>query len=164
MVADPVLASLCARTDGSSSRAGEHEGHLLLSLLLTCWCPSEASTALGAAVEVCGHHGQHPPHSQVLSRFTTEPGFSVRPVLSELFWELYCTQGLCISPWARLEHCCKERRMTTTENFSVSQEPVIPERTMCFCHSCQPFLPCSMPPSVTYLGCPLHDLGKKGGH
>lgn len=48
-----------------------------------CWCPSEApgeggaSPASGAAVGVWNYHGQHPPHSQVLSQFVTEPPFSM---------------------------------------------------------------------------------------
>lgn len=58
---------------------------LLLSLLLACWCPSEApwerAASLGAALKVCGYHGQNPSHSQVLTGFVTEPSFPVWLIL-----------------------------------------------------------------------------------
>lgn len=156
MVADLALASLCA---GRQQSWGQ-EGHLLLSLLLTCWCSSEpprqgsASTALGNALVVCSYCGQllltHRFWHILSQSHVFQCGWFC---LYEHFWELYCTPGLWIA-----------FLMLTTENFCLSPEPVISERTMCFYHSFQPFLPCSMPLYVTYLAWPLRDLGKKGGH
>lgn len=168
MVADLSWAPLCAGTEGNTSRAGGRQGPAALPvacLLVPLGSTMGESCFLGSCFKGLWLSWPESFSLTGSDRVCHRAWFSsVADFICMNFWELYCTQGLWISFLEQGWDTAARKEGHNWKFLCISQEPAISERTVCFHHSCQPFLPCSVPLCVTYLGWPLHDPGKKGGH